>query len=103
MNTPRPAIEAGRNRGREVGANRPSTDPAGEKEHDRLGSASRPLILLSSEGCHRLPSVDELVAELQAAGFELVRRERLIPGDAVWGIAARNNVAGGVPGVLGRR
>ncbi len=47
------------------------------------------LILLSSVGCHRLPSVDELAAELQTAGFELVRRDRLIPGDAVWGIAAR--------------
>ncbi len=47
------------------------------------------LLLLSSVGCHRLPSVDELVEELHAAGFELVRRERLIPGDAVWGIAAR--------------
>ncbi len=47
------------------------------------------LILLSSAGCRRLPSVDELAAELRAAGFELVRRDRLIPGDAVWGIAAR--------------
>lgn len=47
------------------------------------------LILLSTAGCHRLPSVDELVAELRAAGFELVRRERLVPGDELWGIAAR--------------
>jgi len=47
------------------------------------------LLLLSTAGCHRLPSIDELGAELRTAGFELVRRERLIPGDAVWGIAAR--------------
>ena len=47
------------------------------------------LILLSTAGCHGLPSVEELAVELQAAGFELVRQERLIPGDAVWGIAAR--------------
>jgi len=51
------------------------------------------LILLSTAGCHRLSSVDELAAELRAAGFEIVRRERLIPGDAVWGIAARNVAA----------
>ncbi len=48
------------------------------------------LILLSTAGCHRLPSVEELAAELQSAGFELVRRERLIPGDSVWGLTARN-------------
>lgn len=53
------------------------------------------LILLSTAGCHRLPSVDELTAELRAAGFELVRQERLIPGDAVWGIAARSAPAAG--------
>lgn len=53
------------------------------------------LILLSTAGCHRLPSVDELIAELLAAGFELLRRERLIPGDAIWGLAAR--VATGAP------
>ncbi|MCG8461222.1 MAG: methyltransferase domain-containing protein [Holophagales bacterium] len=47
------------------------------------------LILLSTAGCYRLPSVDELGVELRAAGWELVRRERLIPGDAIWGIAAR--------------
>ncbi len=46
------------------------------------------LILLSSAGCHRLPSIDELVAELRAAGFASIRKERLVPGDAVWGIAA---------------
>lgn len=48
------------------------------------------LILLSTAGCHRLPSVNELTVELQASGFEVVRRERLVPGDAVWGIEARN-------------
>lgn len=47
------------------------------------------LILLSTAGCHRLPPIDELVAELANAGFESVRRERLIPGDAVWGIEAQ--------------
>ncbi|MEM7587046.1 MAG: class I SAM-dependent methyltransferase [Acidobacteriota bacterium] len=47
------------------------------------------LILLSTEGCYRLPSVGELVTELKAAGLQLARRERLIPGDAVWGIEAR--------------
>ena len=47
------------------------------------------LILMSTTGCHRLPSVDELHSELQAAGLELVRRERLVPGDAVWGLEAR--------------
>lgn len=47
------------------------------------------VLLRSTAGCQRLPSADELTAELQAAGFEVVRRERLIPGDAVWGIAAR--------------
>ncbi len=59
------------------------------------------LILLSTAGCHRLPSVDQLAAELRAAGFELVRRERLVPGDAVWGIVARNTpVAGNSPAQL---
>ncbi len=47
------------------------------------------LILLSTAGCYRLPSVDQVTAELKTAGFEMVRRERLIPGDAVWGIEAR--------------
>lgn len=46
------------------------------------------LILLSTAGCHRLPSIGELTTELETAGFEVVRRERLIPGDSVWGIAA---------------
>ena len=48
------------------------------------------LILLSTKGCHQLPSMHELIAELQAAGFACERRERLIPGDAVWGIVARD-------------
>ena len=47
------------------------------------------LLLLSTAGCYSLPSVDDLVAELEAAGFEVAPRERLIPGDAIWGIAAR--------------
>lgn len=51
------------------------------------------LILQSTAGCHRLPSVEELTSELTAAGFEIARRERLIPGDAVWGIAARKAAA----------
>lgn len=46
------------------------------------------LILLSTVGCHPLPSVEELVNELHMAGFQPTRQERLIPGDAVWGIAA---------------
>ncbi|MGB0951862.1 MAG: class I SAM-dependent methyltransferase [Planctomycetota bacterium] len=48
------------------------------------------LILLSTSGCHRLPSVDVLLEELKAAGFRDLRQERLIPGDAVWGITARS-------------
>ena len=51
------------------------------------------LILLSTAGCHRLPSAEVLVGELQAAGFALTQKERLIPGDAVWGIAARNTAS----------
>lgn len=47
------------------------------------------LILLSTQGCHRLPSIEQLCAELQAAGFQQLQKERLIPGDAVWGISAR--------------
>lgn len=47
------------------------------------------LILLSTTGCHRLPSLETLEEELQAAGFRSLRRERLIPGDSVWGITAR--------------
>lgn len=47
------------------------------------------LILLSTAGCHLLPSVEEIGEELKAAGFEVMRQERLIPGDSVWGVAAR--------------
>ncbi|MCP3879986.1 MAG: class I SAM-dependent methyltransferase [Sulfitobacter sp.] len=46
------------------------------------------LILLSTAGCHSLPSVDQLVMELSMAGLKVVRQERLIPGDAMWGISA---------------
>ena len=47
------------------------------------------LILLSTKGCHDLPSIDDLTRELAEAGFQTIRRERLIPGDAVWGIEAQ--------------
>lgn len=47
------------------------------------------LILGSTQGCRALPTVDAVVEELRGAGFEVVRRERMIPGDAVWGIEAR--------------
>lgn len=51
------------------------------------------LILLSTAGCHLLPSVEELAMELRAAGFELMSQERLIPGDSVWGITAQKTSA----------
>lgn len=47
------------------------------------------LILASTEGCRDLPSIATLEAEFESAGFAKVRRERLIPGDSVWGIALR--------------
>jgi len=46
------------------------------------------LILLSTASCYALPSVEELTCEVLAAGFKIRRQERLIPGDAVWGIEA---------------
>jgi len=46
------------------------------------------LILLSTAGCYALPSVEELTCEVLGAGFQVRRQERLIPGDAVWGIEA---------------
>ena len=38
---------------------------------------------------HALPEVDQLVQEMEGAGLTVVDRERMIPGDSVWGIAAR--------------
>ena len=46
------------------------------------------LILLSTIGCNRLPSIDELSSELREAGFDQQKRTRLVPGDQVWGISA---------------
>lgn len=46
------------------------------------------LILGSTEGCRPLPSVDDLEREVVEAGLVVVRRERLIPGDTVFGLAA---------------
>jgi len=46
------------------------------------------LILRSTVGCTQLPKLDELIDELQSAGFSIERKERLIPGDSFWGIAA---------------
>ena len=46
------------------------------------------LILRSTSGCTSLPTMDQACAELEAAGFTDVRRERLMPGDEFWGIVA---------------
>ena len=46
------------------------------------------LILGSTEGCRPLPSVADLEGELGGAGLVVARRERLIPGDSVFGLAA---------------
>ncbi len=46
-------------------------------------------ILRSTTGCHGLTSIDALTTELAEAAFPNIRRERLIPGDTVWGIEAQ--------------
>ena len=46
------------------------------------------LILLSTRGCTLPPSIDELTDELAAAGYTSIRKERLVPGDSVWGVEA---------------
>ena len=46
------------------------------------------LILGSSVGCQDLPTIEELEDELQASGFDRIHKERLIPGDSVWGLSA---------------
>ncbi|ANM31526.1 hypothetical protein ABI59_21090 [Acidobacteria bacterium Mor1] len=46
------------------------------------------LVLGSTEGCRMLPGVEQLERELVEAGFAIDRRERLIPGDSVYGLAA---------------
>ncbi|MCR9247465.1 MAG: methyltransferase domain-containing protein [bacterium] len=46
------------------------------------------LILGSTTGCLPLPTVEQVESELQSAGLCVVRKERLIPGDTVYGLAA---------------
>ena len=60
------------------------TPTAGGPMSDYFG-----LILLSTRGCRALPTVDALLAEWAEAGIEVLARERLIPGDSVWGLAGR--------------
>ena len=47
------------------------------------------LILRSTVHCFGLPSAQQLTSELKSAGFSQVERERMIPGDSLWGIEAR--------------
>ena len=60
------------------------------------------LILRSTAGCQQLPAVEELTAELRDAGFADVRSERLIPGDSVYGIAARSGAPPPPTGLIAR-
>ena len=50
------------------------------------------LILRSSRGCTFLPSIDEIMDELAEAGFDSLRKERMLPGDEFWGIVAQKRM-----------
>ncbi|MDO8689393.1 MAG: class I SAM-dependent methyltransferase [Dehalococcoidia bacterium] len=53
-----------------------------------LTSLQFDIVLRSTTGCARLPTVSELCAILREAGFAHVASEKLMPGEPLYGIAA---------------
>lgn len=61
------------------------------------GSAAMSILSLwgaVTEGCGRLPGIRELEGQMQEAGFEDVRSESLLPGEAFCAFVGRNPVQG---------